>query len=93
MLTSPQLGVSDIALICAAAALFAGAGVWLLFFVRRFRDMRLRTLAPETSMWAAVEFQMLSSAGYLELNRFFGFLFLVIASALIGFMLIGIHPA
>jgi hypothetical protein len=91
MFGSSHLGLLDITLFSVMTVLLAGAGVWMVFFIRRFRDQRLRTIAPQSSMWAAVEFQVLNSAGYLELNRIFGVLLLVLAGALIDFMLSGAH--
>jgi hypothetical protein len=93
MAFTPRLDTFDIALICAAIAAFAFIGVRLLFYVSRYRNSRLRILEDRTGLWSQLELQMLNGPGYIELNRFFGLMFLMIAIALVAFLILGLRPA
>ena len=92
MVIPSNIDVPGIAMMCASAAIFALIGSCLLFFVGRFRDRRRRMLAWRSGFWAQLELQMINSAGYLTINRFFGALFLAIATGLIAVTVTGFHP-
>jgi hypothetical protein len=83
MVIPTDIDVPGIAMMCASAAIFGLIGSCLLFFVGRFRESRRRMLAWRQGFWAQLELQMMNSSGYLTINRFFGVLFLLIASGLV----------
>ncbi|HEY3815189.1 MAG TPA: hypothetical protein VGL66_18370 [Caulobacteraceae bacterium] len=92
MMNLSNIDVPALAMMCASAAIFALVGSCLLFFIGRFRDSRRRTLAWRRGFWAQLELQMINGAGFLTINRFFGALFLAIATGLIVITVTGIHP-
>ena len=92
MVIPSDIDVPAIAMMCASAAIFGLIGSCLLFFVGRYRESRRRMLAWRQGFWAQLELQMMNSSGYLTVNRFFGALFLLIATGLIVLTVTGLRP-
>ena len=92
MVILTHLDVPAIAMMAATAAIFGLIGSCLLFFVGRYRDSRRKMLAWRRGFWAQLELQMMDSSGYLTINRFFGAVFLLIATGLIVMTVVGFHP-